>query len=278
MDPANIHAMPVDELLLPAVPECIAPFGAWLAPFDSALVAYSGGVDSALVLAIAHAHLGSRVLACIGVSPSYPERELKAAIALAGRICAPYRLISTEEHLDPRYAANPANRCYFCKSHLYDHLRKVALEESFGVILDGTNATDLGETRPGYRAAVERGVRSPLAEAGLSKDQVRDLAKKLGLPVWSKPSMPCLASRVPQGIAIVPELLRRIGDAESVLAGLGFTQFRVRHHGDVARIELPADDLPRALEHRDALVGGIRAVGYRFVSLDLAGFRSGSLQ
>ena len=196
---------------------------------------------------------------------------------LAKKLGAGYRLVSTDEHLDPRYAANPVNRCYFCKSNLHGHLRRVADDEKFDVILDGTNASDLKETRPGYRAAQERGVRSPLAENGLTKADVRELAKKLDLPVWNKPAMPCLASRVPHGTTVVPELLNKIGAAESVLFELGFTQFRVRHHGDVARIELPAEDLARAIECRQILVGGIRAAGYRFVSLDLAGFASGSL-
>jgi uncharacterized protein len=249
----------------------------WLGDFESALVAYSGGVDSALVLAAAHDELGDRVLGCIGISPSYPHRELMAATDLAKGRGIPYRLVRTQEHLDPRYAANPLNRCYFCKSDLYARLGEIAAAEDFAVILDGTNATDLGDYRPGYRAATERGVRSPLAELNFTKADVRAMARQLGLPVWDKPAMPCLASRVPHGTPVVPLLLRKIEQAEDVLAKLGFRQFRVRHHGDVARVELPTADLQRALSLHSAIDSGIRSAGYRFVCLDLAGFTSGSL-
>src|SRR5438270_6011197 len=236
----------------------------WISQFDRALIAYSGGVDSALVMAAAHAAIGDRAMACTAVSPSYPERELEGAIAVAKQIGIRHRLINTEEHLDPRYAANPTNRCYFCKSELYERLSKLAADESWTVILDGTNATDLTEDRPGRQAAIEHGVRSPLAELGLTKSQVREIARDAGLSVWDKPAMPCLSSRVPHGVAIVPELLGRIERAEDVLVALGFKQFRVRHHGDVARVELAVTDIPRALEHRDRIVDGIRSAGYRF--------------
>jgi uncharacterized protein len=249
----------------------------WMSSFHSVLVAYSGGVDSALVLAVAHDCLGSRAIGCIGVSPSYPQRELEAATSLADRLGIRYRLVQTQEHLDPRYAANAANRCYFCKSELYERLAVIQSEEGANVILDGTNASDLHDDRPGYAAAKERGVRSPLAELGITKEGVRAISRSLNLPVWDKPASPCLASRVPRGTAIVPLLLSRIEKAEDVLAGLGFKNFRVRHHGDVARIELPEDALAAAVEHRAAIVEGVRAAGYKFVSVDLAGFRSGSL-
>ena len=244
---------------------------------DSVLVAYSGGVDSALVMAIAHRELGERALACIGVSPSYPTREMRDAVKLAEQIGVPYRLVNTAEYLDANYAANPTNRCYFCKSELHDQLKKVASEEGWQMVLDGNNSSDLGDYRPGMEAARERGVRSPLIEANVSKAEVRELAHYLGLPVWDKPAMACLSSRVPHGTAITPELLRQIESAEDVLVDLGFRQFRVRHHNELARIELPAEDFPQALAQHTALVAGIRAAGYRFVTLDLAGFRSGSL-
>ena len=246
----------------------------WMGQFPSALVAYSGGVDSALVMAAAHQALGPKALACIGVSASFPQRERRAAVELAERLGAAYRLIETHETSDPRYAANPADRCYFCKAELFDLLRRLAREEGFAVLLDGNNASDLAEVRAGRRAAAERGVRSPLAELGLTKQDVRGLAKALDLPVWDKPAMACLASRVPQGVAITPELLGRIERAEDVLARLGFRQFRVRHHGELARIELPLEDLPRALEARAAIIAGVQETGYRFVCLDLAGFRA----
>jgi uncharacterized protein len=249
----------------------------WMSSVPSALVAYSGGVDSAVVMAVAHDRLGNRALACIGVSPSYPQRELAAAVSLAEKLGARHRLVSTEEHLNPDYTANPRNRCYFCKNELYSRLRTVAVEQSFEAILDGTNASDLHDHRPGYAAAKEHGVRSPLAELGLTKQDVRNVAHQMGLSVWDKPASPCLASRVPTGVPVVPELLGRIEKAEDVLVRLGFAEFRVRHHGEVARIELPVDAMQLALDRRGDIVEGIRAVGYRFVCLDLAGFKSGSL-
>ncbi len=243
----------------------------------SALVAYSGGVDSALVMAVAHEALGERALACIGVSPSYPTREMRAAIELAEQLGVPYRLIDTEEYLDPSYAANGADRCYFCKTELHDRLQAIAQAEGWAAVVDGANASDLGDYRPGMTAAREHGVRSPLLEAGITKAEVRALAQALGLPVWDKPAMACLSSRVPHGTPITPALLRQIESAEDVLVNLGFRQFRVRHHGDIARIELPAEDLAAAVDQREAIVAGVKAAGYRFVALDLAGFRSGSL-
>jgi uncharacterized protein len=244
---------------------------------ESVLVAYSGGVDSALVMAVAHEQLGDRALACIGVSPSYPTREMRSAVQVAEDAGVPYRLVDTEEYLDPNYAANPVNRCYFCKSELHDRLKAIATAEGWQVVMDGNNASDLGEFRPGMDAARERAVRSPLVEAGIAKPEVRQIAQHLGLPVWDKPAMACLSSRVPHGTAITPELLRQIETAEDVLVDLGFTQFRVRHHTEIARIELPAEDFARAIAHHQTIVEGVRAAGYRFVALDLAGFRSGSL-
>lgn len=243
----------------------------------SVLVAYSGGVDSALVMAVAHRELGDKALACIGVSPSYPTREMRDAVKLAEQLGVPYRLVDTEEYLDANYAANPTNRCYFCKSELHDRLKAIAASEGWQVVLDGNNASDLGDHRPGMKAARERGVRSPLIEAGLTKPEIRALANHLGLPVWDKPAMACLSSRVPHGTKITPELLRQIEQAEDVLVELGFRQFRVRHHNEIARIELPAEDFSQAIEQHAQIVTGVKAAGYRFVTLDLAGFRSGSL-
>lgn len=247
----------------------------WIEPFGSALIAYSGGVDSALVMAAAQAALGAMALACIAVSPSYPQRELAGATALAGQLGVACRLVQTQEHLDPRYAANPINRCYFCKSDLYDRLVKIKNEEHWSVIFDGTHAGD-PPNRAGFLAAKQRGVRSPLLELQLTKQDVRALARQRGLPVWDKPAMPCLSSRVPQGVTIRPELLQQIEQAEDALVKLGFRQFRVRHHGETARIELPPVDMPRALEWREAIVNEVRAAGYRFVTLDLVGYRGDS--
>lgn len=245
--------------------------------YGSILVAYSGGVDSALVMMVAHQELSERALACIGVSPSYPAREMREAVKLAESAGVPYRLVDTEEHLDPYYAANPVNRCYYCKAELHDRLARIAAEEGWAVVADGNNASDLGDFRPGAGAAKERGVRSPLQDVGITKPEVRQIAQALGMPVWDKPAMACLSSRVPHGTPITPELLRQIEAAEDVLVALGFRQFRVRHHGEIARLELPPEDFERALASHTTIDEGVRAAGYKFVALDLAGFRSGSL-
>ncbi len=237
------------------------------------LVAYSGGVDSALVMAIAHEQLGDRMLACIGSSPSYPAREMRDAIEVAERLGAPYRVVATEEHLDADYAANPENRCYFCKSELHDRLKGIAAREGWATVVDGNNASDIVDDRPGMLAGVERGVRSPLREVGATKDDVRGMARELGLSVWDKPAVPCLSSRVSHGVAITPELLGQIERAEDALAAAGFREFRVRHHGEMARIELPVNELERAVERREELVRGVKAAGYRYVTLDLVGMR-----
>ena len=237
------------------------------------LVAYSGGVDSALVMLIAHQELGARALACIGRSPSYPRRELDGAVELVRRLEVPFRIINTLEHIDPNYAANSNDRCFYCKRELYTRLRQIALHEGWNVILDGSHVDDVSDHVNGIRAARQQGVRSPLLEANLSKGEIREIARGIGLPAWDKPAMACLSSRVPHGTAITPALLRQIESAEDVLASLGFRQFRVRHHGDLARIELPLNDLPRAIEHGGQIVSEIRRTGYRHVTLDLAGFR-----
>lgn len=257
-----------------------------LKSFNSVIVAYSGGVDSAVVMAVAYEQLGGRsataaggrgALACIGVSPSYPAREMRDAIALAEEIGVPYRLVETEEYLDPNYAANPNNRCYFCKSELHNRLHAILQAEAWGIVCDGTNASDQDDFRPGAVAARERGVRSPLLEAGITKPEVRAVARHLELPVWDKPAMACLSSRVPHGTPIDPQLLRRIEAAEDVLVALGLRQFRVRHHGEIARLELPPEEFQTIIAHHREIVAGVKAAGYRFVTLDLAGFRSGGL-
>jgi uncharacterized protein len=243
----------------------------------SLLVAYSGGVDSAVVVAVAQEQLGEKSLACIGISPSYPKREQRDAIAMVERLGARYRLISTHEGEDPNYAANAGNRCYFCKGELYSRLRALADTEGWNAVADGVHADDVDDHVFGIRAAHEKGVRSPLLEADITKDDVRAIAQTLDLPAWDKPAMACLSSRVPAGTPITPELLEQIERAEDVLADLGFRQFRVRHHNDVARVEIPVEEISRAVEFRESILQGIQQAGYRFVALDLGGFRSGSL-
>ncbi|MBC5800885.1 MAG: ATP-dependent sacrificial sulfur transferase LarE [Candidatus Eremiobacteraeota bacterium] len=245
--------------------------------YGRCIVAFSGGVDSALVLAVAAAELRHRALGVTGESPSLPRRERDAARDFARRIGARHEFFGTNELADERYAANPADRCYFCKSELYGRLLEAARERGFTTIADGLNADDLAEIRPGRRAAAERGVRSPLAEAEFSKADVRALAQRLKLEVWDKPAAACLSSRFPTGTAITRELLERVERAEDVLIAAGFRDCRVRHHDDVARIEVPSERLEAVLAAREPIVAGIRAAGYRHVALDLAGYERGSV-
>jgi uncharacterized protein len=245
--------------------------------YGRCLVAFSGGVDSALVVAIASGELGDDALAITGVSPSLPVAEREAAIALARTLGARHQLLETHELADPRYASNPVDRCYYCKTELYDRLMRFAGDGGFDTIADGLNADDLNEVRYGRRAAEERGVRSPLAETGFTKDDVRALARELGLEVWEKPAAACLSSRFPTGTHITPELLARVERAERAVAAAGLRNFRVRHHGDVARIEVAVEDLQRGLDARLQILEGVRAAGYRFVALDLGGYVRGAV-
>lgn len=245
----------------------------------SVLVAFSGGVDSTLVLAVAHRVLGEKVLAVTAQSSSLPERELKDAKNLASSIGVEHLIVNTEEMQSDDYLANPTNRCYYCKSELYGKLSEVAKQHQLASIVNGINLDDLGDHRPGIHAAKEAGVTSPLAEAGFSKNEVRELSKILGLTTWEKPAMACLSSRVPYGESISAEKLLMIEQAEDYLLSLGFKQLRVRHHGDVARIELERKDFPRffADDISSKVQRKLKEIGYKFVTLDVEGFRSGSL-
>lgn len=241
------------------------------------IVAFSAGVDSTLVLKVAHDRLGDNALGVTAVSPSLPKSELKEAIELAQLIGARLRLLETNELDNPNYAANPFNRCYFCKSELYQELLDLAKEEGYRYILNGANVDDVGDFRPGEQAAREYEVRSPLREAGLTKAHVRALARELGLPNWNKPAMACLSSRLPYGTPVTREALARVEQAEEYLRSLGFRQLRVRHHDNLARIEVERQDLPRLIELGPQVYAELKRIGYTYVTADLLGFRSGSM-
>jgi uncharacterized protein len=246
---------------------------------ERVVVAFSGGVDSTLVLRAAHDALGDRVLAVTGRSPSVPSWEIEEAIELARGIGAAHRILETEELARPEYVRNDSDRCYYCKTELFERLERLAREENYQWVVDGTNLDDLGDHRPGMRARKEHRVRSPLVEAEMTKANVRECSRIYGLPTAEKPAFACLASRFPYGTPVTREGLMRVEAAEKAVRDLGFRQFRVRHHGDVARLELEPGDLTRALdsEIRGRIIRGLREAGYRYVALDLEGYRSGSL-
>ncbi|MEN9215787.1 MAG: ATP-dependent sacrificial sulfur transferase LarE [Gloeomargarita sp. HHBFW_bins_162] len=252
---------------------------AWFQPWARVVVAYSGGVDSALVAKIAHDVLGERALAVTAVSPSLLPEDLTTAQEQAQYIGITHHLINTHELANPNYAANPVDRCYFCKSELYDTLRILVQNYPATQIVDGVNADDEQDYRPGIRAARERGVRSPLSELNISKLAVREISRYLGLPWWDKPAQPCLSSRFPAGEAIDAEKLYRVGRAEQYLRQRGWRVVRVRSVGDTARIEIPAEQLAQFVQTMDipALVNYFQQLGFRWVTLDLEGFRSGKL-
>ncbi len=244
--------------------------------FDSVLVAYSGGVDSTLLLRVCHDVLGPRAVAASGLSQTYADEEMAEATAIATEMEVEHLVVTTMELTDPRYADNTHQRCFFCKTELYGRLRDVARERGLSVLVDGTNADDLGDFRPGIRAGRNLGVRSPLAEVGLGKDDIRALSAALGLRTWDKPAVACLSSRFTYGDPITVEKLRKVGTAESALRGLGLRGFRVRHHDDLARIELPPEDAGAAIERAAEIVAAVKSAGYHFVALDLEGYRAGS--
>lgn len=250
-----------------------------LSGYQSVLIAFSGGVDSAYLAIAAAAALGDRALAVTADSPSYPDTHRRLALTIARDFGFPHEVIHTAEVDRPEYRANPANRCYYCKDELYGRLAVIARERGMAVVVDGNNADDRGDYRPGRQAAREHGVKSPLDEAELTKDDIRELARAAGLASWDEPASACLSSRIPYGHEVTGERLRQIERAEGVLRDLGFRIFRVRHHDDTARLEIAKAEMPRALDPdvNARLVSALKALGYQYVSLDLQGYRLGSL-
>ncbi|MEI6631504.1 MAG: ATP-dependent sacrificial sulfur transferase LarE [bacterium] len=248
-----------------------------LKEMGSALIAYSGGADSTFLLKVAFDSLGSKVLAVTADSLTYPKEELAFAKKITRGLGVRHKIIRTKELKDRRFLDNPITRCYFCKSQLFKTLKEIAVKKRLKFIADASNLSDKLDFRPGDKAKKYFKVRSPLAEAGFSKEDIRSSSKSLGLVTWDKPSLACLASRIPYGQRITPALLKRINKGEYFLKNLGFKQLRLRHHNHLCRIEVPLQDIPALVKRRNLVVAGLKRLGYNYITLDLEGFRSGSL-
>ncbi|GAB4269383.1 ATP-dependent sacrificial sulfur transferase LarE [Thermincola ferriacetica] len=248
-----------------------------VAAFDSAVIAFSGGCDSTLLAKVAHDVLGSKALAVTAVSPTYTQAEIEEAKKLADSLGLNHMIIYTNELENPDFVSNPPERCYYCKKELMSQLRELARSKNIEIILDGANADDRHDFRPGQKASKELGVRSPLQEVGLTKAEIRALSRELNLPTWNKPSLACLASRIPYGTKITRENLDRVGKSEEFLLSQGFVPVRVRDYGPTARIEILPDQFTSMISKKDVVLRKLKELGYIYITLDLAGFRSGSM-